>query len=212
MVLGLLRFTREKESLFLLDEPDTHLNPQWSIEYIDLLNRIAGKDSTCQLLIATHNPMVVSALTKEEVRIMDRADADGQVDATEPEEDPKGMGIAGILTSDLYGLRSAVDIETVRALDRVRELTQQKREDGLSPEEERELVETREKVSDVDFTGSVRDPLYKPFVVALAEYDREMRLKRPAAEAVLSEEERRARRERALEVLRQLKAKAGESS
>ena len=28
MVLGLLRFTKEKESL-LLDEPDTHLNPFW---------------------------------------------------------------------------------------------------------------------------------------------------------------------------------------
>ena len=27
MVLGLLRFTKEDEALFLLDEPDTHLNP-----------------------------------------------------------------------------------------------------------------------------------------------------------------------------------------
>ena len=33
MVLGLLRFTREDESLFLLDEPDTHLNPAWSVQY-----------------------------------------------------------------------------------------------------------------------------------------------------------------------------------
>ena len=29
MVLGLLRFTREDETLFLLDEPDTHLHPRW---------------------------------------------------------------------------------------------------------------------------------------------------------------------------------------
>ena len=29
-VLGLLKFTKENESLFLLDEPDTHLNPAWN--------------------------------------------------------------------------------------------------------------------------------------------------------------------------------------
>lgn len=33
-VLGLLRFTAEEESLFLLDEPDTHLNPKWSVDYM----------------------------------------------------------------------------------------------------------------------------------------------------------------------------------
>jgi len=27
LVLGLLKFTAEEEALFLLDEPDTHLNP-----------------------------------------------------------------------------------------------------------------------------------------------------------------------------------------
>jgi len=37
MVLGLLRFTRDEESLFLLDEPDTHLNPAWSQRYLELL-------------------------------------------------------------------------------------------------------------------------------------------------------------------------------
>jgi energy-coupling factor transporter ATP-binding protein EcfA2 len=30
LVLGLLKFTAEEETLFLLDEPDTHLNPAWS--------------------------------------------------------------------------------------------------------------------------------------------------------------------------------------
>lgn len=39
-VLGLLRFTAEEESLFLLDEPDTHLNPRWSVDYIYLFKKI----------------------------------------------------------------------------------------------------------------------------------------------------------------------------
>ncbi len=38
MVLGLLKFTRSKESLFLLDEPDTHLNPAWKFDYLNLIS------------------------------------------------------------------------------------------------------------------------------------------------------------------------------
>lgn len=48
-VLGLLRFTAEDESLILLDEPDTHLNPRWSVEYFDYLKKFVG-DSVDALL------------------------------------------------------------------------------------------------------------------------------------------------------------------
>ena len=34
-VLGLLKFTKDKETLVLLDEPDTHLNPLWKWHYLD---------------------------------------------------------------------------------------------------------------------------------------------------------------------------------
>ena len=34
-VLGLMRITREDHCLFLLDEPDTHLNPIWKLRYFD---------------------------------------------------------------------------------------------------------------------------------------------------------------------------------
>ena len=42
MVLGLLRFTKEDEALFLLDEPDTHLNPAWGIQYLEFLKKVVG--------------------------------------------------------------------------------------------------------------------------------------------------------------------------
>jgi ABC-type cobalamin/Fe3+-siderophores transport system ATPase subunit len=34
LVLGLLKFTARDEALLLLDEPDTHLNPAWSTQYL----------------------------------------------------------------------------------------------------------------------------------------------------------------------------------
>lgn len=45
-VLGLLRFTKEEESLILLDEPDTHLNPLWKWKYMNLLEEYSGKDDS----------------------------------------------------------------------------------------------------------------------------------------------------------------------
>jgi predicted ATPase len=207
MVLGLVRFTREEESIFVLDEPDTHLNPRWSIEYIKLINEIAGNDPSCQLVISTHNPMVVSALTKEQVRIMRRDDTTGQVTSSTPEEDPKGMGIAGILTSDLYGLRSALDLETLTKLDSMRDLATKPGE--LTEEEKAKLRELRETLGGVDFASQVRDPLYRQFVEAMSEYDRQERATRPPTPIAITEEERLRRRERALQAIRELKKREG---
>lgn len=39
-VLGLLKFTGGKDSLFLLDEPDTHLNPSWAVKYLKFLEDV----------------------------------------------------------------------------------------------------------------------------------------------------------------------------
>ncbi len=48
MVLGLLRFTKEDQALFLLDEPDTHLNPAWSVRYLDFMDQVVGEQPTSQ--------------------------------------------------------------------------------------------------------------------------------------------------------------------
>lgn len=41
-VLGLMRITREDHCLFLLDEPDTHLNPIWKLRYFDDIEGVLG--------------------------------------------------------------------------------------------------------------------------------------------------------------------------
>ncbi|MFC6978219.1 hypothetical protein [Microbulbifer taiwanensis] len=41
-VLGLMRITREDHCLFLLDEPDTHLNPIWKLRYFDEIEEYLG--------------------------------------------------------------------------------------------------------------------------------------------------------------------------
>ncbi len=43
-VLGLMRITREDHCLFLLDEPDTHLNPIWKLRYFDEIEEVLKQD------------------------------------------------------------------------------------------------------------------------------------------------------------------------
>lgn len=116
-VLGLLHFTKGEESLFLLDEPDTHLNPAWTYEYLSLLeNQVV--DQSSQLLIATHNPLMIGGLKREQVRLLNRHDKDGEytVSADMPDEDPIGMGVDGLLQSDIFGLKSVLPPSVVDCL------------------------------------------------------------------------------------------------
>ncbi|QMU30507.1 AAA family ATPase [Adhaeribacter radiodurans] len=121
-VLGLMRFTRNEDSLYLLDEPDTHLNPAWGLEYLDKLRKIGGIEKRSHTILATHDPLLVSGLLKQEIRVMHRSMNSGVI-AIEPEESPRGTGVAGVLTSELYGLESQLDKFSLRVLKRIYEVS-----------------------------------------------------------------------------------------
>ena len=202
-VLGLLRFTTEDESLFLLDEPDTHLNPAWSIEYLDLLKQIVGEQETSHIIMATHDPLVIAGLEKNQVQIMQRAEGTGRISAMTSEQDLRGMGFAALLTSDLFGLRSTLDLETLRKLDQKRALASK---ESLTDEERTKLDELNEVLGNLDYTRSVRDPLYEPFVKALIASGEYQQLEKP----VLTPEDRQKQKELAERILEELKRKQAE--
>ena len=197
-VLGLLRFTTEDESLFLLDEPDTHLNPGWCLDYLDILRQYGGGLNNSQIIMTTHSPIVFAGLTKEEVILVQKQE-DGQTSAVHPESDPRGMGFSAILTSDFFGLRSILDKQTLNDLEEKRRLGGI---ENRSAKEEAKLAELNHKLRNVDFTNVVRDPLYKEFVQA-------MNSESPAViqKAVLSSKELSARRKLARSVVSKLKSK-----
>lgn len=160
LVLGLLKFTARDEALFLLDEPDTHLNPIWSMEYLGFLNRFIRDRSSCHVVMTSHDPLVFAGLRKEEVRIM-RRDERGRVEVGEPMHDPRGMGVAAILTSDIFGLRSTLDATTQDILDRQRQLSTEKE---LTKKEEDELRQLTEQLGRLGFWTTSRDALYDLFI------------------------------------------------
>src|SRR5258708_2891276 len=77
-VLGLMRITSADHCLFLLDEPDTHLNPVWKLRYFDDIENVLSADRDAllqgesQILLTTHDPMMVSSLRREQVHILRR--------------------------------------------------------------------------------------------------------------------------------------------
>jgi ABC-type multidrug transport system ATPase subunit len=152
-VLGLMRFTRNAGSLYLLDEPDTHLNPSWAIEYLERLRTIGGIDRDSHTILSTHDPTLVAGLLKEEIRVLVRL-TDGRIIAVQPEESPRGTGIAGVLTSPLYGLESQLDTFSLRVLKRVYEVSLL----GRSKKRTRHLAKLKKLLPAIETAETSPDP------------------------------------------------------
>jgi predicted ATPase len=209
MVLGLLRFTREDESLFLLDEPDTHLNPAWSVQYLSFLKEVGGLGENSHVIMATHDPLVISGLTRQQVRVMLRDALDAPIKAEAPELDPQGMGISGLLRSQLYGLRSALDLPTLKKIEERDDLRAKQRElqangKDLEERDRLRLIGLSDELAGLGFARDYRDPTEQQFADAMA---RRRTKKEPH---VLTPKELEEQEERADAVLDEiLRARAG---
>jgi len=162
-VLGLLKFTKDEESLILLDEPDTHLNPIWKWKYLEFLDQVVKNENNTQIIINTHDPLVIGGLTKEQVRIF-RTNPDGGIISEEPDVDPKGLGVAGILTSEIFGLPTTLDKETQEKLNRKRFLQGKLSREGLDEKEVDDYSELKEYLEKLGFYDQTNDELYNLFL------------------------------------------------
>jgi predicted ATPase len=213
-VFGLLLFTQSDESLYLLDEPDSHLNPRWTYEYRAMLRKAlfpslpedesvqAVPDENpidtsappaavgnSQVLIATHNPLMISAHPRAHVRILDRTPLG--TTALPPEDEPPGMTIDRLLTSDVFGLESALPARTLKAIaDRDRLVAKS----DLSEEEKVELDRLSDQLEELGLLRTFRLPEEQEFIDA-------MRRREKKSILGLTSEEVRARNERADAVL-----------
>jgi restriction system-associated AAA family ATPase len=76
--IGLALIYRDTQSLFLLDEPETHFNPSWRAEYMSAIkhcfqNKIDEKlYSKSELIITSHSPFIVSDTKEDNVFIFEK--------------------------------------------------------------------------------------------------------------------------------------------
>ncbi len=168
-VLGLLHFTKGEESLFLLDEPDTHLNPSWTYEYLRLIEeQVENKNS--QLLIASHNPLMIGGLAKEQVRLLRRVvTEDGyRISADMPEDDPIGMGVDGLLQSEIYGMQSVLAPKVVEKIHlRQKLLAVQKQTNSIKEQ----IQSLSEELAGMGISLSHPHPYFDQFAKSLSRSD-----------------------------------------
>jgi predicted ATPase len=190
-VLGLLLFTQNDESLYLLDEPDTHLNPVWTYDFLKLLQDNIRAEKG-QLLVATHNPLMIGSLRKNQVRVLSVENEMSVVH--EPEYDPLGIGVEGLLKSELYGLRSTLAPEVLNQLDRHYFLLGQRLRTDT---EQQELMELAVELNELGVTRTHPNPYFESFAGALAR-------KTPHDETVFTKQEIKEQVRLADEVLAEL--------
>jgi len=104
-------------------------------------------------MLATHDPLLVAGLCREEIRVLTRS-SDGRIVASTPEESPRGTGVASVLTSPLYGLESQLDAFSLRVLKRIYDVSMNEK----SAKRARHLRRLRRLIPSLETAESSPDP------------------------------------------------------
>lgn len=76
--IGLSLLFKDKRTLFLLDEPETHFNPDWKAKYISSIRNSFSKEkedsskTMREMLITTHSPYLISDSQMDYVQIFEK--------------------------------------------------------------------------------------------------------------------------------------------
>lgn len=120
--LGLCLLFRGTNSLFLLDEPETHFNPDWRASFITRLRQCLPYegDVAQEMLITTHTPFLISDSKPEKVLVFAKDKDSGAISVSNPDYNTFGASINKI-TINTFGKRETIGghaqalLETLRA-------------------------------------------------------------------------------------------------
>lgn len=107
--LGICLMLQNKRALLLLDEPETHFNPDWRSKFINILRKtlIAGNDNFLlkDIVLTSHSPFIISDCLPDKVIIFEKNnETDGMVickNAKESEFNTYGTSI-DIITEKIF--------------------------------------------------------------------------------------------------------------
>lgn len=142
--LGLCLLFRNTQSLFLLDEPETHFNPDWRANFISRLSECFNGSEGQEMLITTHTPFLISDSKPEKVLVFNKSD--GVVSVTNPEYKTLGASINKI-TMATFGKRETIGLRAETMLKMIRQRFEKGEDkERLIAEINRQLGDSVEKV------------------------------------------------------------------
>jgi hypothetical protein len=141
------------------------------VDYLKDLTRVMSDDvlesveqQSSQILVATHDPLVIASLVKEQIHLLKRDVESLRCYWEQPSENPRGLDFTGILTSEMFGFRSDLDSETLELLDKQVNLAGKEK---LNREESKELENVTKQVEKLGFKSASSDPYYRAFIKAV---------------------------------------------
>ncbi|ELB2802851.1 AAA family ATPase [Vibrio alginolyticus] len=114
-VLATAKVFSDEQTLFLFDEPETHLNPSWRTYFHHYLSKAVDPQKlNSQVFVSTHSPFMISSLKREDVLFFER-DEHGKILM-----EPIGAQTYGssfeVLIKKHFGLRSLISQTVVEAV------------------------------------------------------------------------------------------------
>ncbi|MBU4261348.1 MAG: restriction system-associated AAA family ATPase [Proteobacteria bacterium] len=146
--LGLCLLFKNTNSLFLLDEPETHFNPDWRSNFVIRLHQcFQGAEDSHEMLVTTHTPFLISDSRPEKVLVFKKDIETGTVSVSKPEYNTLGASINKI-TMNTFGKRETIGGHAQALLESFRERMKNKEEDkeSLITEINQQLGDSVEKV------------------------------------------------------------------
>jgi restriction system-associated AAA family ATPase len=148
--LGLCLLFRNTNSLFLLDEPETHFNPGWRANFISRLRQCFPKDGKAsqEILITTHTPFLISDSTPDKVLVFNKDKVTREVSIAHPEYNTLGASINKITMSEVFGKRETIGTYAQSILEGLRKRFEQGSEnsEALINEIQQQLGDSVEKL------------------------------------------------------------------
>jgi restriction system-associated AAA family ATPase len=96
LILGLFSMITEQNALFLLDEPESHFNPQWRVQFVKRVLELPIDSRLPQeVLMTSHSPFVPSDMPRQQVLIFSKED--GRIKVRHPEIETYGATFDRIL-------------------------------------------------------------------------------------------------------------------
>lgn len=149
--IGLCLLFRYEPALFLLDEPETHLNPDWRASYVSTLRAALEADAATtgvmrDVLLTSHSPFIISDCQKENVLVFEKEL--GIVTCDRPPDDLQTFGAsATLITDEIFGRRETIGDFANEELKRIEAKKGQPGQDArqLARELDRTLGDSIEK-------------------------------------------------------------------
>jgi restriction system-associated AAA family ATPase len=120
--IGLCLLYRHESALFLLDEPETHLNPSWRASYVSTLRDALNADGISgvmsDILLTSHSPFVISDCRPENVLVFEK-DERGTVTCRRPDFNTFGAS-ANLITMKIFGQTKTIGNYAMETLTNLR--------------------------------------------------------------------------------------------